>query len=1157
MPRRLYRLSLALILMLSGEVWALGLGEVRLESALNEPLVARIELLSATPDELETLRVGLASAEIFDRYDLDRPAFLQAIRFDIVPPSGQRGAHVRLSSTVPISEPFLTLLVEASWSSGRLLREYTMLLDPPTYAPPAAQQPVVRAPERSAPADSGQIQRAPEPREERPPAPQPVPRSTVSPRPAPAGDEPEQPAAATPIDDQPAVDTAVAPTPVRDEAPGGFYTVERGDTLWGIATAFRPDSGLTMNQTMLAVYEANPEAFGGNINNLRQGSTLRLPSAAEIGRIDRGTALAEVRRQHDAWQSPGYTAADDFAESTTDDDTAQSLTLVPPDEEPVGIGVGSETGDAASEPMTREELVESQIAEIEATDIPTDPALISLRNNELAALRQELAEIRGEPYEAPVEPGPAADGAGDDPFVADEQGDDSTTPVVDEAADVEAAADSDLETGAEAPAEPQPERPTTTISTPAPEPSLVDQILGYVTSKIAMIIGGVLLLVVGVLAWFLRRGRSADGDDSWNAPLDADSGDTLITEGAVDLSQTESLQAPSHDDESFVVVEQSSRGIEDTMETSAVDIPAPEPTEMPDIAPPESGEDASIEDTYSSETAVNLDESDPIAEADFHMAYGLYDQAADLINGALEVEPERTDLLTKLCETYFVWGNRDAFIDAAERLRAAVGDGESAEWDKTVIMGQQIAADHALFAGAGVAGATRAVDLTFDSGGDDTGALDMDFGGGADAGESDSDDGALDMDFGGDADGDTSAPADDAEGVDFFFDEEADAGESPTTEAPSLEAEAEDTVEQDFGTAGGTAELPVISDDAESAGPSPDATAEIDLDDLGLDLSGLGDGDETQVANLDDDDDDVVADSFGDADVTEIAPLDEDDDFAVTGSGDSVADELEATGKNPELDPLELDSTPETKTETEIDVRIDDDELEPTSEMRLAADETGQRPTMNPADDESLLEATGATQVLPEDFDIQTIVDDEDTATRESLSDDDATMLATDLDSDDDFDFAKTESLSADAYAVDSDLDETGELPAVASTDMDLDLDNLTAALQVSELGDTMELPADEATVEQPRDDETVEQPMPGVGEERTSLTQALSADDMDDGLHEARTMTEVGTKLDLARAYVDMGDPSGARSILEEVLDEGDEGQRQQAQQLLDSLPS
>jgi pilus assembly protein FimV len=113
---------------------------------------------------------------------------------------------------------------------------------------------------------------------------------------------------------------------------------------------------------------------------------------------------------------------------------------------------------------------------------------------------------------------------------------------------------------------------------------------------------------------------------------------------------------------------------------------------------------------------------------------------------------------------------------------------------------------------------------------------------------------------------------------------------------------------------------------------------------------------------------------------------------------------------------------------------------------------------------------------------------------------------------------------------------------------LDLDLSDLTAALKVSGAGDT---------VDQLRDDETVEQPAPSMSESTAEFpTMELGPEDMSDELHEARTMTEVGTKLDLARAYVDMGDPAGARSILEEVLDEGDEGQRQQAQQLLDSLP-
>jgi pilus assembly protein FimV len=98
----------------------------------------------------------------------------------------------------------------------------------------------------------------------------------------------------------------------------------------------------------------------------------------------------------------------------------------------------------------------------------------------------------------------------------------------------------------------------------------------------------------------------------------------------------------------------------------------------------------------------------------------------------------------------------------------------------------------------------------------------------------------------------------------------------------------------------------------------------------------------------------------------------------------------------------------------------------------------------------------------------------------------------------------------------------------------------------------------DDETIQIPGDDETVEQPRPPASAETAAVpTMSLSPEDMSDELQDARTMTEVGTKLDLARAYVDMGDPAGARSILDEVLDEGDESQKQQAQQLLDSLPS
>jgi pilus assembly protein FimV len=238
----------------------------------------------------------------------------------------------------------------------------------------------------------------------------------------------------------------------------------------------------------------------------------------------------------------------------------------------------------------------------------------------------------------------------------------------------------------------------------------------------------------------------------------------------------------------------------------------------------------------------------------------------------------------------------------------------------------------------------------------------------------------------------------------------------------------------------------------------------------------------------------------------------------------------------------------------------------------------------DPEGETSLLDATGQTQVLSEDFAVDTtgdagsveLADSEQTMLASADDDDapvgelpgDAETLLAPLDEEDDeyaktealgdddvgdFDFAKTEALPKDVFTGEPSTDETGELPSLAgSTDIDLDLDDLTAALKISEVGDTINQPRDDATVEQPRlRAETVDV------DDDESATQALSPDAMSSDLHDARTMTEVGTKLDLARAYVDMGDPAGARSILEEVLDEGDEGQRQQAQQLMDSLPT
>jgi len=1072
MSRRLNRLGLLLVPFIASEVWALGLGDIRLDSALNEPLDAEIALLSVTPEELESLRVGLASAETFGRYGIDRPVFLTRIDFDVV----RRGSGyvIDVTSEQPVTEPFVTFLVEANWSRGRLLREYTVLLDPPTFAPPPATQETqaVDAPRQAAPADRGRIER-------------------------PAARQPDRPAA----DD--------APAGAFDTAAGGDYRVARGDTLWRIAEELRPDERLSMNQVMLAIYEANPQAFDGNINRLRANASLSIPSADDIYRIARGDALAEIRRQNEAWTGAPQ----------------PTLTLVAPDERQTDYtGAAGQDEAAADRPLAAG--AEQRIRQLEQT-ITEQESLLEIRDNELAELRQELQRLReeraaaatAEPAEPVADEMPAEEPAveADEIFVEDEPATAAGEPAAEDAAD----------TATEAEPTPAPVAPT---RREAPEPGLVDRILGVLTGFWG-IVGAALLVVLALLAWFARRassrGEDAETTGVWEA-LDAD--EEADRESA---ASTERLRAMARDeDESIVVVEQDSG---DTLGGDTVETPRAAEFDDED----ESGqsgirqapEPASFEDTFSSETAINLDQSDPIAEADFHMAYGLYDQAADLVNGALAVEPDRGDLLAKLCEIYFVWGNRDAFVEAAGRLKTAAG--ESGDWDKIVIMGQQIAPDHELFAGAQAGGAaTQAVDLDFEGGSESSSALDLDFAG------DESDDDVIDL--GGDeeeAGGTTTAVSDD--GLDFSFgDEEEDTGasatrempgrggdddptvetptwsgeaidddetqesptfsgqgfdEDPTQESPTLSREAIDddatqesrTVEMPRDRSDETSELRAFDSDERGRNDesrSGDATAEIDLDDLGLDLDGLG----------------------GDLDSDDTALLDADE----TGTD---FDELAETGRNRELD-------------------------------EDATSRTGR----NEKPDDDLLDATGQTQVLPDDFTVETGQHEK------PLSDDDATMMAPGLDSDDeDFDFAKTEALPKESF----DSEDTAERPA-GSTDMDLDLDDLTAALKYSEGGDT---------VEQRRDDETVEQPRPGASRDDDldfdlglgeDATQEMTPEDVSDELAEARTMTEVGTKLDLARAYVDMGDPGGARNILEEVLEEGDESQRQQAQQLLDSLP-
>jgi pilus assembly protein FimV len=129
MSRGPYALLLTLALSLPGAAGAVGLGEIRVQSALNEPLLAEIDIVGATDDELADLRAAVASRETFERYGADRPAFLSSTTFTVI-----RDDHGRpllaVHSDQPFTDPLVSLLVDLRWGRGEVVREYSLLLKP-------------------------------------------------------------------------------------------------------------------------------------------------------------------------------------------------------------------------------------------------------------------------------------------------------------------------------------------------------------------------------------------------------------------------------------------------------------------------------------------------------------------------------------------------------------------------------------------------------------------------------------------------------------------------------------------------------------------------------------------------------------------------------------------------------------------------------------------------------------------------------------------------------------------------------------------------------------------------------------------------------------------------------------------------------------------
>jgi len=401
---RSLKLSMLIALVLgSSQAMAMDLGQIQVKSALGQPLLAEIPLHPDSPAELQGLTVQLASSEEFARAGIVGGRTAIPLHFSVANAGAGRPV-IRITSSTPVDDPFLDLLIEVNGKAGKSVREYAILLDPPN-ASTATAAPAAPAPSQ------------PAPRAEAPTA---APVAAARPRPA-------------------ALAPASSPAPIQKPKPaapavsnGQYGPVERGQTLSSIARSVAP-AGADVQQVMLALQQANPDAFyRNNINALKSGAVLRVPTSAEAQAMTIAAAVAEVRRQNSDWRAgvPGKpTVVADAATRATGSAAPASapgagdrLALVPAKE---GTGAGTRGSGAAdkSSASLRQDLLRTQesLASLQQqsadlkgrlkdlADINSkNERLLSLKDNEIAELQAKLAAARKAAGMPPVASTPAA-----------------------------------------------------------------------------------------------------------------------------------------------------------------------------------------------------------------------------------------------------------------------------------------------------------------------------------------------------------------------------------------------------------------------------------------------------------------------------------------------------------------------------------------------------------------------------------------------------------------------------------------------------------------------------------------------------------------------------------------------------------------------------
>ncbi len=608
-------------LIASTNVGALGLGRLNVTSPLGQPLVAEVDLTVAPGEDVDSIRANVASPAVYRAANVEYQGVVQTIRAQVQRrPNGQ--PYLRLVSSQSLNDPYLDLLLEVNSSTGRLVREYVFLLDPPGAAVAQSVEPT------------------------QPSLPSMPARATSA-------------APVAPVARPSASANAPAPTASGD---GSSYTVKSGDTLSGIAGR-NLGAGATLEQLMIAIQRANPNAFvGGNINRLRAGATLNVPSTSDAQSVTQTNAVSEVRAQTASWR--GYVArvADSVPSVAMDQPAARASGKVSGAVADTGGGISAAdklklsqgernkpSSNTESKVAAAKALKEEQSRTAQLEKIKRDQErVITLKNEALAEAqakakaapvaappapvppvaiaKAEPPKVVAPPLPAPVPPPPPVVAPPPPPPPAPVASPPPPAPAPEPVPAPVVVPPPDPAVTASPPAPPSPPSPPVAAKQPTPAtPAEASMFDGLGDNPMPLAAGGLgILALLGAFLW--SRGRKKAPSSSNNSKM-ADpvvntmNPDTVFGTSGLGVVKTNDMPVQS----------QFSRSGMGTIDSGEVD---------------------------------------PVAEAEVYIAYGREAQAEEILREALLRDPHRLDVATKLAEISATQGKRDVFDKLAGDVAA-------------------------------------------------------------------------------------------------------------------------------------------------------------------------------------------------------------------------------------------------------------------------------------------------------------------------------------------------------------------------------------------------------------------------------------------------------------------------------------------------------